>query len=163
MIRDPRVKIFRRKEGGLIVSLPFHRRCFCSPPRGGRQEIGYKEGRGNKFLLTPPHGGRLSSLESAVHVLVISTHAPAWGATRLLVRRQAYQPISTHAPAWGATAGRAGRAERGGISTHAPARGATGSPRYRSVVRYSFLLTPQNRGRTHRRGPPLAETSVRQP
>ena len=127
MIRDPRVKIFRRKEGGLIVSLPFHRRCFCSPPRGGRQEIGYKEGRGNKFLLTPPHGGRLKISEDAItehqflltpphggrlrpcgghiHREPISTHAPAWGATHVRFRRWRDPPISTHAPAWGRPGG----------------------------------------------------------
>ncbi len=86
----------------MIVSLPFRRRCFCSPPRGGR-----------------PTGAFL-----VLRDFQISTHAPAWGRpvnpldvncaeyfySRPHVGGDAYpletygiSTISTHAPAWGAT------------------------------------------------------------
>lgn len=51
------MKIFRRKEGGLIVFLPF---------RSGRPRVGGDQG----------HAVGLAA------GLIISTHAPAWGATR---------------------------------------------------------------------------------
>lgn len=46
------------------------------------------------------------------------------------------------------------------ISTHAPAWGATALRESISGSEFLFLLTPQNRGRTHRRGTPQAETGV---
>ena len=65
-------------------------------------------------------GGRTRTCEA------ISIHAPAWGATRSLVRTVSFAIIiSIHAPAWGATrfSNRAVIAQR--ISIHAPAWGAT--------------------------------------
>ena len=60
------MKIFCRKGGGgLIVSLPFRRRCFCSPPRGGRPGVRL-------------HRGGATG---------ISTHAPVWGATPFCDKR----------------------------------------------------------------------------
>ena len=81
------------------------------------------------FLLTPLREGRLSALIFTPSLCVISTHAPAGGATR---------------------AGEAGRSRKG-ISTHAPAGGATRSPSRMNTIRQEFLLTPLREGR-HKQG-----------
>ena len=130
---------------------------------------------------------RRATLQAAalLHVSVISTHAPAWGAT--FPHDAIINPlvISTHAPRGGRRFAVVqlscrsidfySRPRMGAtkhirlrfiailISTHAPTWGAT----IRRMVSWRpsgrFLLTPQNRGRTHRRGTPQAETGVRQP
>ena len=57
--------------------------------------------------------------------LVVSIHAPAWGATLSPIGSFGRIGVSIHAPAWGATDGRfQGRGEAG-VSIHAPAWGAT--------------------------------------
>lgn len=120
------MKIFCRKGGGLIVSLPFRRRCFCSPPRGGRRQINTfdrqfsiflltpREGGDqltlfsrvslNLFLLTPPRGGRRSPAPVCTHAGYHFYSRPAWGAT---IQKRFHVIIilfiSTHAPVWGAT------------------------------------------------------------
>ena len=80
---------------------------------------------------------------------IVSTHAPAWGATNKTDTIYTPSGVSTHAPAWGATSNktssaafgrfqptppRGGRPAHGasggpfhGVSTHAPAWGATGT------------------------------------
>ena len=128
-----------------------------------------RQGRGSsEFQSTPPRGGRLKRLMRAIvrayfnprprvggdllalkgaDAVIISIHAPAWGATPascaygLNLQFQSTPPrggrleclkpftlpilISIHAPAWGAThaASHAAGADR--ISIHAPAWGAT--------------------------------------
>ena len=100
------------------------------------------------FLLTPLREGRLPQLDAAGEIGIISTHAPAGGATQDYHRYPRHRPISTHAPAGGATristasncwstyfysrpCGRgdhrlqAGLPHHPRISTHAPAGGAT--------------------------------------
>ena len=125
---------------------------FYSRPRvGGDRRIRPKWSTTTSlFLLTPPRGGRQGAgLTQEFARIFISTHAPAWGATKSKADKIAHrlnfysrprvggdsfpgsQPgvlplISTHAPAWGAT-----RADSPIavivqiISTHAPAWGAT--------------------------------------
>ena len=44
----------------------------------------------------------LRQLELAVHIIV-SIHAPAWGATSTANSRHHSREVSIHAPAWGAT------------------------------------------------------------
>ena len=168
----------------MIVSLPFRRRCFCSPPRGGR--------------LFP------SSWE--ITVVLISTHAPAWGGDRPVRRRwKTCPPYFYSRPPRGGrhqaenifrtniqfllTPPRGGRrsASRSKALTFSqflltPPRGGRPAtvawstamcyfysrPRMGGDVfdpdtgqrQLEFLLTPQNRGRTHRRGTPQAETGV---
>ena len=127
-------------------------------------------------------GGDLRLVDHAGEHFIISTHAPAWGATRYQsttgrrccdfysrprVGGDANEPtnqanakaISTHAPAWGATGNTGILHDVSGISTHAPAWGATVLVDCDGQANL-FLLTPQNRGRTHRRGTPQAETGV---
>ena len=102
--------------------------------------------------------------------LLISTHAPAGGATRFCVRQQenpchisTHAPaggatcserknkhgskISTHAPAGGATGFGKDRAALERISTHAPAGGATMPDRAFRMALFIFLLTPLREGR----------------
>ena len=55
----------------------------------------------------------------------VSTHAPAWGATRTPTRSSFCRRVSTHAPAWGATYHIIIISIYVIVSTHAPAWGAT--------------------------------------
>ena len=64
-------------------------------------------------------------LASNKTVTLVSTHAPARGATTPLTGWTADLAVSTHAPARGATKGRASAPDLLQVSTHAPARGAT--------------------------------------
>ena len=59
------------------------------------------------------------------HVLFISIHAPAKGATAKEFTLEDFSTISIHAPAKGATRGGLGFSIHGTISIHAPAKGAT--------------------------------------
>ena len=106
----------------------------------------------------------------SVQTEIISTHAPAGGATREDFTMEKYTIISTHAPAGGATRARwqttarlqnfysrpCGRgdtevklrdANAYTISTHAPAGGATMWPKSPATLRNKFLLTPLREGR----------------
>ena len=56
---------------------------------------------------------------------IVSTHAPAWGATPGPRRSGEVEGVSTHAPAWGATAANPLCERHLKVSTHAPAWGAT--------------------------------------
>ena len=98
------------------------------------------------FQFTRPRGARHGARLVDRHGLV-SIHAPAWGATRLVrdaqdgpgfnsrarvgrdLRRaeplRRLLGVSIHAPAWGATRGRRDRDARDAVSIHAPAWGAT--------------------------------------
>ena len=102
------------------------RRFQSTPPHGGRRGKFVTDGVASVFQSTPPHGGRLSTwglLSAKNHV---SIHAPAWGATSLMLyvhseaaKFQSTPPhggrrcrcmliyisksVSIHAPAWGAT------------------------------------------------------------
>ena len=125
------------------------RSYFYSRPCG-RGDLAVCGGRGMErlFLLTPLREGRLPQLDAAGEIGIISTHAPAGGATQDYHRYPRHRPISTHAPAGGATristasncwstyfysrpCGRgdhrlqAGLPHHPRISTHAPAGGAT--------------------------------------
>ena len=77
------------------------------------------------FLLTPLREGRHTQPSLEIDLSIISTHAPAGGATNRAKIAVDNGHISTHAPAGGATrAARAWSLPRC-ISTHAPAGGAT--------------------------------------
>ena len=58
------------------------------------------------FQPTRPYGARPRHLVGRAHGLVISTHAPLWGATAYPVSPTCHHGISTHAPLWGATSSR---------------------------------------------------------
>ena len=80
------------------------RSYFYSRPCG-RGDLAVCGGRGMErlFLLTPLREGRLPQLDAAGEIGIISTHAPAGGATQDYHRYPRHRPISTHAPAGGAT------------------------------------------------------------
>ena len=83
-----------------------------------------------QFQFTLPRGERLRLRQSAQGVVIVSIHAPAWGATRgeRLRLRQSAQGVvivSIHAPAWGATCAFEESAGEAKVSIHAPAWGAT--------------------------------------
>ena len=70
--------------------------------------------------------------------LLVSIHAPAWGATLFAQFRDHGAGVSIHAPAWGATVPCAGRKLRVVVSIHAPAWGATPRPAGRPSARPGF-------------------------
>ena len=47
--------------------------------------------------------GRDAMIMRMIYITLVSTHAPAWGATPLCKKNPAPDGVSTHAPAWGAT------------------------------------------------------------
>ena len=121
------------------------------------------------FLLTPLREGRHADGDDCTQTPLISTHAPAGGATKpyflinlifslfLLTPLREGRPaagrdrkkmaeISTHAPAGGATADARSQGGRGLISTHAPAGGATDFALRISRPRPHFYSRPCGRG-----------------
>ena len=124
------------------------------------------------FYSRPCGRGDLEQEGVTMEMKIISTHAPAGGATSLAcswsmsiilflltpLREGRRQPaggtpdrrnISTHAPAGGATSKTECVHQARNISTHAPAGGATISNGSRSWPR-RFLLTPLREGRLNR-------------
>ena len=78
-----------------------------------------------EFQSTHPHGVRpAEGLHDSMRLL-ISIHAPAWGATFAVTFVIEAIHISIHAPAWGATTPKFGDDPDTEISIHAPAWGAT--------------------------------------
>ena len=102
---------------------------FYSRPCGRGDDQGYYglSGVTVGFLLTPLREGRRDNVAAVAQHVFISTHAPAGGATRAVLKSVTKYTISTHAPAGGATVrlGLRGGVRIGLISTHAPAGGAT--------------------------------------
>ena len=72
-------------------------RVGCDPRRGVGQRAACR------FQSTHPRGVRLDRLRQLGHTVMVSIHAPAWGATHLRCRVAAQGRVSIHAPAWGAT------------------------------------------------------------
>ena len=100
-----------------------------------------------RFLLTPLREGRLQPEAKYATSAVISTHAPAGGATVIFLPVAAVISISTHAPAGGATM-EARRAEKEGVFLLTPLReGRRERLQRRYASRRRFLLTPLREGR----------------
>ena len=102
-------------------------------PHGVRQIPALRSKCTKWFQPTHPHGVRLPEHFpfSASHI--VSTHAPARGATINVKKIEVVILVSTHAPARGATVSAGSDTVGGCVSTHAPARGATS---LRPVLRY---------------------------
>ena len=142
------MKIFCRKGGGLIVSLPFRRRCFCSPPRGGRRQINTFDRQFSIFLLTPREGGDQLTLFSRVSLNLFLLTPPRGGRCVRFCDADGFFEISTRAPARGATQSSAGLYSRWVSFLFTPPRG--GATQKHSIVgtlRLLFLLTPPRGGR----------------
>ncbi len=73
-----------------------------TPPRGGRPATTSMKPATMCFNPRPRVGGDQSRPDDLKPVLV-SIHAPAWGATQLRCRCAHAEGVSIHAPAWGAT------------------------------------------------------------
>ena len=99
------------------------------PERNGRQlppEL--------RFQSTHPRGVRRKPTVKKVVPILVSIHAPAWGATPDGSGTGHGHAVSIHAPAWGATR-RTRRPKRPlMVSIHAPAWGATRNGPYRRVA-----------------------------
>ena len=107
-----------------LASLRGTLRFQFTPPRGGRQGSPAHPAPSHNFNSRPRVGGDCAFLHN-VHFLLISIHAPAWGATGGWLACNNAEPISIHAPAWGATGHKHISAQDCRISIHAPAWGAT--------------------------------------
>ena len=125
-----------------------------------------KEGK-ECFNPRPRMGGDRLYSESPV-LLIVSIHAPAWGATSLIIvsisRFPGFNPrprmggdssvpsgqllpsVSIHAPAWGATKGTYGYCGPKKVSIHAPAWGATKSDNHTGKINAGFNPRPRMGG-----------------
>ena len=83
--------------------------------------------RREEFQSTRPRGARLDFSLKLIYNIIISIHAPAWGATDIDIVDVMSNAISIHAPAWGATILSDENSLTLLISIHAPAWGATES------------------------------------
>ena len=72
-------------------------------PRGVRPMLASPLSVTMAFQSTHPRGVRLVKSRHAVRQILISIHAPTWGATGLQSERHCSYGISIHAPTWGAT------------------------------------------------------------
>ena len=102
-------------------------RCFNPRARVGRDLCRWSAVRPeSQFQSTRPRGARRRVQVGGAAVVIVSIHAPAWGATRHCRGRRGRRGVSIHAPAWGATIQAAPhRHQQVGVSIHAPAWGAT--------------------------------------
>ena len=124
------------------------------PPRGSTAPM---------FQFTLPRGERRAPFGGSLGVMVVSSHAPAGGATRTKLTEGGQKAVSIHAPAGGATQDQRGprqcqgsfnsrsrggsdgglprRSAMLGVSIHAPAGGATGlgGPQF-ALRRFQFTL-----------------------
>ncbi len=96
------------------------------------------------FQPTLPRGERHKPVKLLTDNGIISTHAPARGATDRSEDLRTGFFISTHAPARGATAPVAGALGYNMISTHAPAGGAT--EKHTSQMSGTRYFNPRSRG-----------------
>ena len=113
-------------------------------PRGVRLHIDGVNCNARAFQFTHPRGVRLPQEERLQHLLPVSIHAPARGATLERAAEVHRQCVSIHAPARGATERLRLLLHKVIVSIHAPARGATQS--------HSLYLAPLVFQFTHPRG-----------
>ena len=99
------------------------------------------------FLLTPLREGRLDHVRQLILAEVISTHAPAGGATTGRSPGCRKESISTHAPAGGATSAAGQSKSQFRLFLLTPLR--EGRPEWceKIVNGRKFLLTPLREGR----------------
>ena len=91
-MRKPKPFLLTPPRGGRLKEITFTERGFTnfySRPRvGGDASMTMAQILANVFLLTPPRGGRRGLIwDNRGFKSFISTHAPAWGATRRTRRR----------------------------------------------------------------------------
>ena len=163
------------------VSILFPLNFYSRPYVGGDPKFPAPWFNACIFLLTPPRGGDQLTL-LMLTVLSISTHAPAWGATKhftpyfskdeqfLLTPPRRERPVKVVGqctqdqflltPPHGGDEAYPSEIHRNPYFYSRPRVGGDVSGLIEVDTFAQFLLTPQNRGRTHRRGTPQAETGV---
>ena len=118
---------------------------LLTPLREGRQPSTRRRAAATAFLLTPLREGRLKITKNILQKPIISTHAPAGGATGCLLPGWTWwgfllTPLREGRPRLAGAA-----AARRNISTHAPAGGATASW-WATPAAANFYSRPCGRG-----------------
>ena len=103
-------------------------------PSGGPHDV--------PFQSTRPRGARPQSLFLLHCLVLVSIHAPAWGATSTHRKWHGRSHVSIHAPAWGATPRSVVVLRRLVVSIHAPAWGATRHSRPQPVCARVSIHAP---------------------
>ena len=96
-----------------------------TPPRGGRLKGIATAIADAMFQSTPPRGGRQTLSSGRSYPSSVSIHAPAWGATSQRSRRLCWRRFQSTPPRGGRLTLSATRTRAGTVSIHAPAWGAT--------------------------------------
>ena len=107
-----------------IACIPFVFVFQSTPPRGERLQITSKYYY-DRYFNPRPHVGSDLQLRLIISHLLISIHAPTWGATNRRCTISGSGKISIHAPTWGATEVMDDQTIYLEISIHAPTWGAT--------------------------------------
>jgi len=102
------------------------------------------------FQSTPPRGGRRPAAAVNLPIrLVVSIHAPAWGATSIKECHLLGYAFQSTPPRGGRRWGLEGELGAGGVSIHAPAWGATARNVQNLTKDTMFQSTPPRGGRRH--------------
>ena len=101
--------------------------CFNSRARMGRDQGRNRRRQGPDGFNSRARMGRDVHAHRPLGAVVVSIHAPAWGATSRFTVARGKRDVSIHAPAWGATKRPRVDDRRLRVSIHAPAWGATSS------------------------------------
>ena len=109
----------------LLFDIPIVAPFQSTHPCGVRRYSGLISFKHLLISIHAPMWGATKFKRQHVHVLAISIHAPMWGATGLADFILQLYDISIHAPMWGATQVRGIQRGECGISIHAPMWGAT--------------------------------------
>ena len=80
-----------------------HRKFQSTHPRGVRQRRKELSTLSRQFQSTHPRGVRPLLSSYLCRLVLISIHAPTWGATSAFALKRSFIKISIHAPTWGAT------------------------------------------------------------
>ena len=131
------------------ILLPF----LLTPLREGRRRPPRRHSPSGLFLLTPLREGRPDPDAGVEHLLSISTHAPAGGATTNGSKTISGTSISTHAPAGGATKGRIIWQQKTTYFYSRPCGRGDRLIASSNPIWFLFLLTPLREGRHSERRP----------
>ncbi len=94
-------------------------------PYGARRDHYIYISSKREFQSTRPYGARQVSHCSSCKHHRVSIHAPVWGATDVIERKEVINGVSIHAPVWGATYNTHYISIDMHVSIHAPVWGAT--------------------------------------
>ena len=117
-----------------------------TPPYGGRHIPATAVGHRRSFNPRPRMGGDFW-LHCRLDMILVSIHAPVWGATCRHRCCRNKHGVSIHAPVWGATHPRRNSVFLPMVSIHAPVWGATLTLGKCFWVKHKFQSTPPYGGR----------------